>query len=507
MPASRWAAAVVGFLLGGTGSASWACSSASSLPWLYLKFRHSRRLNAFNGQLAETLGLMAGGLQAGLSLPQAVDSVVREGNEPMAGELRRALVEQRLGVDITDALEGVGERMESEDFGWVVMAIRIQREVGGNLAEILHTVADTLREREYLRRQVKALSAEGRLSGYILTACPSCIVPLHAVRQPGVRRASVHDRDRVHHARRRRGSCWRSGRSPWPSSPRWRSDMSLILLLGAGLLFAGRHTGPVAHRRGHHGTTWRRPLRRRHPGHRQRRPTCSRTSSSGPSPSACIAPLGDRLVGLGRKLVRADTAKKIQYRLNIAGNPPGWDVNRILGLKVLGLGVFGGLGLPLPRSARTGRSTGSSSPPALLAAFGYVLPNILLYNAGQKRETLMRNALPDAHRPAHHLRRGWASASTRPSSRVAKNTDGPARAGVRPPAPGDADRRGPDRRHARHGRTHLARTTSSRSASRWSRPTASASRSPACCASRARRCAPSGASAPRRRRSRCRCGS
>ena len=134
-------------------------------PWLYLKFRHSRRLSRFNGQLAETLGLMAGGLQAGLSLPQAVDSVVREGNEPMAGELRRALVEQRLGVDITDALEGVGERMESEDFDWIVMAIRIQREVGGNLAEILHTVAETLREREYLRRQVRALSAEGRLSG------------------------------------------------------------------------------------------------------------------------------------------------------------------------------------------------------------------------------------------------------------------------------------------------------------------------------------------------------
>lgn len=146
------------------------------LPWLYLKRRHGKRLAAFNGQLAETLGLMAGGLQAGLSLPQAVDTVVREGIEPMAGELRRALVEQRLGVDITDGLEAVGERMESDDFGWVVMAIRIQREVGGNLAEILHTVADTLREREYLRRQVKALSAEGRLSGYILTALPPFVM-------------------------------------------------------------------------------------------------------------------------------------------------------------------------------------------------------------------------------------------------------------------------------------------------------------------------------------------
>jgi tight adherence protein B len=165
----------VGFILSGPGFAVLGLVLGVIGPWLYLKLRHSRRLNAFNGQLAETLGLMAGGLQAGLSLPQAVDSVVREGNEPMAGELRRALVEQRLGVDITDALEGVGKRMDSEDFNWIVMAIRIQREVGGNLAEILHTVADTLREREYLRRQVKALSAEGRLSGYILTGLPPLI--------------------------------------------------------------------------------------------------------------------------------------------------------------------------------------------------------------------------------------------------------------------------------------------------------------------------------------------
>ena len=85
---------------------------------------------------------------------------------------KRALIEQRLGIDITDAMEGIGQRMESQDFTWVVMAIRIQREVGGNLAEILHTVSDTLREREYLRRQVKALSAEGRMSAWILGALP-----------------------------------------------------------------------------------------------------------------------------------------------------------------------------------------------------------------------------------------------------------------------------------------------------------------------------------------------
>jgi tight adherence protein B len=115
---------------------------------------------------------MAGGLSAGLSLSQAIDTVVREGQEPMAGELRRALAEHRLGVGIEDALDGIAERMGSEDFRWVVMAVRIQREVGGNLSEILTTVADTLREREYLRRQVRTLSAEGRLSAWILGLLP-----------------------------------------------------------------------------------------------------------------------------------------------------------------------------------------------------------------------------------------------------------------------------------------------------------------------------------------------
>ena len=143
-----------------------------AVPWWWLRRKHAKRQGAFNAQLAETLTLMSGGLSAGLSLPQAVDTVVREGQEPMAGELRRALVEQRLGVTIEDALDGVGDRMDSQDFNWVVMAVRIQREVGGNLAELLTTVSETLREREYLRRQVRVLSAEGRFSGYVLSALP-----------------------------------------------------------------------------------------------------------------------------------------------------------------------------------------------------------------------------------------------------------------------------------------------------------------------------------------------
>lgn len=143
-----------------------------ALPWVYLSFKQSRREKAFMAALPDTLQLMAGGLQAGYSMPQAIDSVVREGNGPIAVEFNRALIEARLGVPIEDALDGIGARMRSLDFTWVVMAIRIQREVGGNLAEILTTVADTLRERERLRRQVQTLSAEGRLSAWILGALP-----------------------------------------------------------------------------------------------------------------------------------------------------------------------------------------------------------------------------------------------------------------------------------------------------------------------------------------------
>lgn len=165
-------AAFVGLVFQGGGLMFLLFLVGLALPWWWLRRRHTKRQGAFNAQLAETLTLMSGGLSAGLSLPQAVDTVVREGQEPMAGELRRALVEQRLGVTIEDALDGVGDRMDSQDFNWVVMAVRIQREVGGNLAELLTTVSETLREREYLRRQVRVLSAEGRFSGYVLSALP-----------------------------------------------------------------------------------------------------------------------------------------------------------------------------------------------------------------------------------------------------------------------------------------------------------------------------------------------
>lgn len=142
------------------------------LPWVYLGIKHARRLKAFQALLPSTLQLMAGSLSAGLSLAQSIDTIVEEGSEPVSSEFRRVIVETRLGVSLGDALESVAERMESPDWAWVVMAIRIQREVGGNLSELLLGVAETLREREYIRRHVKALSAEGRLSAYVLGGLP-----------------------------------------------------------------------------------------------------------------------------------------------------------------------------------------------------------------------------------------------------------------------------------------------------------------------------------------------
>lgn len=142
------------------------------LPPIYLRFMSSRRRRKFDEGLPEVLQLISGALSAGLSLAQSVDTVVREGPEPIASEFKRVLVEARIGVALEDAFEGVAERFQSKDFAWAVMAIRIQRQVGGNLAELLTSVAATMRERQYLRRHVRALSAEGRMSAVILCALP-----------------------------------------------------------------------------------------------------------------------------------------------------------------------------------------------------------------------------------------------------------------------------------------------------------------------------------------------
>ena len=139
---------------------------------LSLSMRILRRRAAFSDQLPDLLQLIASTLQAGFSLPQALDAVVRQADQPAAEEFSRALAEARIGADLDSGLEAIANRMDSDDLRWTVMAIRIQQGVGGNLAEVLLTIAETIRERAFLRRQVRALSAEGRLSAYVLIALP-----------------------------------------------------------------------------------------------------------------------------------------------------------------------------------------------------------------------------------------------------------------------------------------------------------------------------------------------
>lgn len=135
----------------------------------YLSGRERRR---FESQLPDTLTLLSTSLRAGYSLLQAVEAVASEAPDPTAREFGRAVAEIRLGRQVVGGLEGVAERTGSEDFTWAVMAIEIQREVGGNLSEVLQTVADTMLQRNRLRGEVKALTAEGRISAMVLSGLP-----------------------------------------------------------------------------------------------------------------------------------------------------------------------------------------------------------------------------------------------------------------------------------------------------------------------------------------------
>ena len=137
-----------------------------------LRFLGGREKRRFENQLPDTLTLVSTSLRAGYSLLQAVEAVAAEAPNPTAREFGRAIVEARLGRQVVAALQGITERTQSQDFEWAVMAIEIQREVGGNLAEVLQTVSETMRQRNRLKGEIRALTAEGRISAYVLGALP-----------------------------------------------------------------------------------------------------------------------------------------------------------------------------------------------------------------------------------------------------------------------------------------------------------------------------------------------
>ena len=145
----------------------------------------SRRQKAFADQLDDSLQLLAGTLRAGYGILQAIDSLSKEAERPTADEFRRVVLEARLGRDFHDSLHAMAERLESIDFKWVVDAIQINQEVGGDLSEVLDNVGETIRDRNQIRRQIKALSAEGKLSAIILLILPFAVGILISFIVPG----------------------------------------------------------------------------------------------------------------------------------------------------------------------------------------------------------------------------------------------------------------------------------------------------------------------------------
>ena len=161
-----------------------ATAVAIIFPVLYLEMRRKKRLRKFETQLPDVLNLLAGSMRAGFSFAQGLEAVAEEASEPSKRELQRVYAESRLGRPIEDALEDSADRMQSIDLVWAVMAIRIQREVGGNLAELLDTVAETMTERERLRHEIMALTAEGRMSAWVLGVFPPAFAVVLYLIQP-----------------------------------------------------------------------------------------------------------------------------------------------------------------------------------------------------------------------------------------------------------------------------------------------------------------------------------
>jgi tight adherence protein B len=157
---------------------------ASLAPYAWLVRARSQRQKKMAEQLADVLSILASSLRAGHGFLQSLDQVASEITEPSASEFHRVVSEIRLGRPIDEAMIAMADRIGSEDMRWAVIAVNIQREVGGNLAEVLDIVAKTVRERAYIHRQVRVLSAEGRISIAILAALPIGLFLYLAITNP-----------------------------------------------------------------------------------------------------------------------------------------------------------------------------------------------------------------------------------------------------------------------------------------------------------------------------------
>jgi tight adherence protein B len=177
---SAWLAAVL-FVVGGIS------------PYLLVRWKKRRRVQRLEMQLPDAIDLIARGVRAGHPLSAGLGMVAEEAPEPLASEFRITFEEQRFGLPFEEALMGLGDRVEVMDVRIFLTAILVQREVGGNLSEILEKIAETMRARFNLRRQVRVYTAQGRLSGYTLAALPILVGLVISVINPGYMHTLFYD--------------------------------------------------------------------------------------------------------------------------------------------------------------------------------------------------------------------------------------------------------------------------------------------------------------------------
>ena len=181
---------IVGALLVGTITASWILGAITAVAAVFVaakfpQFRIARRRKQLSRQLPDALSLIASSLSAGHTFLRAIQMMCEEADPPLSDEFGRVVFEVRLGAPLVDALGRMADRVGVADLAWVVQAIRIQQTVGGKLADLLHTLADFIRARDEVRREVDVLTAEGRISAWILGGMPVFLILAIQTMNPG----------------------------------------------------------------------------------------------------------------------------------------------------------------------------------------------------------------------------------------------------------------------------------------------------------------------------------
>lgn len=162
-----------------------AIAACGFVPEIYIKSQKKKKLQRFDDQLADALLMISNCLVAGLSFQQAMENIAREMPNPISGEFGRVVKEMRYGKTLDKSLKDMMERIDSDDLMIAMNAVLIQHQVGGNLSEILETIAQTVKDRRQIKKDIKVLTSQGRVSGWIIAVLPAALCLIISIANPG----------------------------------------------------------------------------------------------------------------------------------------------------------------------------------------------------------------------------------------------------------------------------------------------------------------------------------